>query len=284
MRRVRTVLLLMFAILSCASSSPAQESGTEDRHRAIEALWKGVEDFKAGRLNEAIDFFIEAKELDPTLTNARLYLGTAYGNQYVAGDQSAKNLEYARRAEHEFRTVLLDDQSNISAIDGLGAILYHIAENPFDAARMEESKTYHERHVALQPKDAEPYYWIGVIEWDLAYHVKSELIAEFDKSPAEKRPVTKELSIELAPKFRDQCRSIVDGGIDNLRKAINRRADYADAMAYMSLLYRLKADMESTSDDRAEYNRLADGFVDQVKAIKNKQPARLQPLPSDAPK
>ena len=134
--RARIFLIVGLGILSCSTPILAQESDTEVRHRALEVLWRGVEDFRAGRLKDAIEFFIEAKELDPTLTNARLYLGTAYADLYVAGGTSAENIEYARRAEVEFRAVLFHEQSDISAIDGLGGILYHAAEKPFDA-RME---------------------------------------------------------------------------------------------------------------------------------------------------
>jgi hypothetical protein len=80
MRKGGTPFLVVLAILSSAPCGHAQESTTENLRRAREALWNGVEDFKAGLLKEAIEYFIEAKELDPTLRNARRYLGTAYAN------------------------------------------------------------------------------------------------------------------------------------------------------------------------------------------------------------
>jgi hypothetical protein len=149
---------------------------------------------------------------------------------------------------------------------------------------LEESKTYHEKRAQRKPIDPEPYDWIGVIDWTLAYHTKRDLIAESDQSPHEKRPITKELRLDLAGKFRGECRGLVDDGIDKLQKAMDRRPDYADAIAYLSLLDRLKADMESNSNDRVEYSRLADSFVDQAKAIKNPQQALQRPLPNDPPK
>src|SRR6059058_4301771 len=39
------------------------------------------------------------------------------------------------------------------------------------------------------------------------------------------------------------CNAIQDG-IDNLNRALQLRAEYDDAMAYMNLLYREKADLE----------------------------------------
>ena len=51
----------------------------------------------------------------------------------------------------------------------LGSILYNMARHALRSKMMEESKTYHEKHIALKPDDPEPYYWVGVIDWSLAY-------------------------------------------------------------------------------------------------------------------
>ena len=59
------------------------------------------------------------------------------------------------------------DPNNISAIDGIGSILYNMAGTPYTRERFEESKTYHMKHIALKPEDPEPYYWVGVIDWTL---------------------------------------------------------------------------------------------------------------------
>ena len=41
--------------------------------------------------------------------------------------------------------------NNLSAIDGIGSILYNMGGTPFDAKKLEESKTYHEKHIQLSP-------------------------------------------------------------------------------------------------------------------------------------
>ena len=43
----------------------------------------------------------------------------------------------------------------------------------------------------------------------------------------------------------------MDEGIADLQKAISLKPDYDDAMAYLSLLYRRKADMVESADERA---------------------------------
>jgi translation initiation factor 2B subunit (eIF-2B alpha/beta/delta family) len=63
----------------------------------------------------------------------------------------------------------------------------------------------------------------------------------------------------------------IDEGITDLQKAISLRPDYDDAMAYLNLLYRRKADMVEKPDERASLLKQADDLVDKVKEIKQKR-------------
>jgi hypothetical protein len=75
----------------------------------------------------------------------------------------------------------------------------------------------------------------------------------------------------LAAQFQQKYGATVDEGIKNLQMAIDRRPEYDDAMAYLNLLYRQKADMETTADARNNDLKMADDLVDKVKAIKQKK-------------
>jgi hypothetical protein len=59
--------------------------------------------------------------------------------------------------------------------------------------------------------------------------------------------------------------------VESLKKAMTLRSDYDDAMAYLNLLYRQKADMETTTEGRDADIKAADDLVDQVKAIKQRK-------------
>ncbi len=61
------------------------------------------------------------------------------------------------------------------------------------------------------------------------------------------------------------------------RKAMELRPDYDDAMAYLNLLLRQKADMEATPDARDADIKQADDLVDKVKAIKQRKMENPQP-------
>ena len=242
-----------------------------DKLRARDKLNKGVQAYKNGQFDAAIEDFKQARSLDPSLLNARLYLATAYASQYIPGAPSDENIRMGQQAIQEFQDVLKDDPNNLSAIDGIGSILYNMGGTPFDPKKFEESKTYHEKHIQIKPDDPEPYYWIGVIDWSLAYRDNKEMRVAYNaKSPKGVRD-----GDPLPPAVRDEFikkdGAIVDEGIDHLKKAMDRRADYDDAMAYLNLLYRQKADMETSKDAREQDIKLADELVDKVKEVKQKK-------------
>src|SRR2546427_13177433 len=148
--------------------------------KARDLLNKGVAEFKGGQYDKAIEYFKQSKDLDPGLMNARLYLATAYASQYIPGAPSEENVRKGQQAIAEFQDVLRGDPKNLSAIDGIGSILYQMAATPFTPAKFEESKTYHVKHIQLKPNDPEPYYWVGVIDWSLAFRANSEMRAAYN--------------------------------------------------------------------------------------------------------
>jgi ABC-type sulfate transport system substrate-binding protein len=86
-----------------------------------------------------------------------------------------------------------------------------------------------------------------------------------DQHLSSKNPEQKKVCDEL------QARnwSVIEDGISKLDKAIQLRAEYDDAMAYMNLMYRERADLECA--DAAARNRdlkTADDWVDKVMATK----------------
>jgi tetratricopeptide (TPR) repeat protein len=246
--------------------------------KARDLLNKGVAAFKAGQYDTAIEHFKQAKDLDPGLINARLYLATAYASQYIPGAPSEQNIRLGTQAVNEFKEVLDVDPNNLSATDGIGSIIFQMAGTPYDPKKFEESKSYHKKHIELKPNDPEPYYWIGVIDWTLAFRANGELRAEYNKNNIRKQlkdsdPLPPTLRAEYAAKYGP----LVDEGIVALQKAIQLRPDYDDAMAYLNLLYRRKADMVESAEERANLQKQADELIDKVKEIKQKRAEQVQP-------
>jgi tetratricopeptide (TPR) repeat protein len=280
---LRTILIST-ALLVIVENSGAvrvipQEDAAAQRMDARKWLNEGVQAYREGQIDQAIVDFQNAKKLDPSLVNAQLYLATARSAQYIPGDPSPENAQHGDQALQEFRSILGAHPDNLSAIDGAGSILYNLAGTPFDPEKMEESKSYHQKHIELRPGDPEPYYWVGVIDWSLAFRGNGDMRADFNKIA--KKPVknTDPTPPALAAQFRQKYGGIVDEGIANMNKAMDLRPDYDDAMAYLNLLYRQKADMELTVAEQELDVKIADDLVDQVKAIKKRKMSTSQSPP-----
>ena len=90
--------------------------------------------------------------------------------------------------------------------------------------RWQESKTYHEKHILLSPNDPEPYYWIGVIDWTLAYHGNKELREDYNekakKTVKESDPMPPAVASQFTPKYGQT----VDEGITDLKKGHRAQA------------------------------------------------------------
>ena len=249
--------------------------------KARDLLNKGVNAFKNGQYDTAVEDFKQARDLDPNLLVARLYLATAYASQYIPGAPSEQNKKLGEEAVAEFKDVLQLDPSNLTAIDGIGSMLFQMAGTPFNAQMFEDSKTYHEKHIQLKPDDPEPYYWIGVIDWTLSFRANGEMRKDYNvKNVGKQLKDDAPLPAALRTDYTSKYGTMVDEGITNLKKAIEIRPDYDDAMAYLNLLYRRKADMVESAEERENLEKQADALVDQVKEIKQKRASQPQPQPS----
>jgi tetratricopeptide (TPR) repeat protein len=249
-----------------------------DRLKARDLLNKGVAAFKNGQYDAAVEDFKQAKDLDPSLLNARLYLATAYASQYIPGAPSEQNKNIGKQAVAEFKDILKDNPDNLSAIDGVGSILFQMAGTPYDPKGFEESKTYHQKHIQLKPEDPEPYYWIGVIDWTLAFRANGEMRKDYNEKNNKKQVKdTDALPAALRGDYVSKYGSLIDEGIADLQKAIQIRPDYDDAMAYLNLLYRRKADTVESATERASYQKQADDLVDRVKEVKQKRASQPPP-------
>ncbi len=261
-----TILIFVFGASGCS------------KLRARDLLNKGVAAFKNAQFDAAVEDFKEAKDLDPSLTNARLYLATAYASQYIPGAPSPENLNHGQEAIAEYKGVLDNDSNNLNAIDGLASILYQMAGQPFDPKKFEESKSYNQRHIQVKPEDPAPYYSIGVIDWALAYRGNTEMRADYNRNNIKKQVRdTDALPPDVRKAYADKFGVLVDEGIDSLKKAIERRPDYDDAMTYLNLLYRRKADMVDSTAERDALTKQADDLLDKVKEIKQKRAEQSVP-------
>src|SRR5476649_2002389 len=116
-------------------------------------LVQGINAFKAGKYEVAIDFFQKAVAIDPSDNMAQLYLATAYSYQVVPNLDTPDNLKIAQKALDGFNNVLAKDPNDLGALKQVASIHRNIKQ--YDLAKADEQKV-----IALQPNDAEANYTI----------------------------------------------------------------------------------------------------------------------------
>lgn len=209
------------------------------RLKARDQLNKGVAAYKNAKYEEAINHFQTAVNLDPSLPMARLYLATAYAQQVVPDLTTPDNLKNANLAIQGFQEVLDKDPKDISSLKGIAGLYFQI--DKFD-----EAKQWQQKVLAVDPQDAEAAYTIGVIDWGVAHKNAVKALAEVGmQDGGDGNP---KLPKAACQKLVEQNTPLVNEGLQYLQKALEIRPNYDDAMAYMNLMYRRKADLECGND------------------------------------
>jgi len=261
--RILTILAVLLALLSAVGC---------EKLRARDQINKGVQAYKSAKFEEAIEHFKNAVQLDPTLLNARLYLATAYMQQYIPGADSPENNRYAEQAIEEFKKVLDANppkEQKILALKGI-ASLY------FNMKKMDLAKQYHEQVAALDPNDPETYYSIAVIDWTQSYQPRLEARAKLGLKPTD--DIKDKKTCADLEKAISANQAVVEDGIAKLQKAIELRPDYDDAMAYLNLMYRERADLECDNPDARKADlKTADDWVDKTIATKKVKAEKAGP-------
>jgi len=220
--------------------------------QARDNLNKGVQAFRAQKYDSAIDHFKKAIELDPELTNAELYLATAYAQQFVPGSTSEENQKDAVMAVETFQKVLIKDPTNTTAMAGIASIYQN--NNQYDKAREAYMK-----NAEMDPQKYIPFYAVGSVDWIIVHNTDSKL------SPEEQT-------------------KLVDEGLSYLDKSFALNSDYEDTLWYQNLLLREKArlakdqaklikDKNQQKDMLAKYDEYiakADEWADKALGVRKK--------------
>jgi tetratricopeptide (TPR) repeat protein len=242
-----------------------------DKLKARDQLNKGVKAYKDNHYEQAITHFQNAVNLDPALLNARMYLATAYVSQYVPGIDTPDNLQTAQNAIDEYTKVIDANPARDQKVNSAKGIAYlYLNEKKWDQA-----KKYYRMASDLDPNDAEPYYSVGVIDWSQAYQPRMEERAKLGMKPDEHLSAKNKDQKKLCEDLKAKNSAAIQEGIDSLDKAIKLREDYDDAMAYMNLMYRERADLECDDEAaRAADLKTADQWVDKAMQAKQARAAK----------
>jgi beta-lactamase regulating signal transducer with metallopeptidase domain len=198
----------------------------------------------------------KAVDQDPNNNAVRLQLAEALLHKLTPGKDDAGFGE----VRSQLAQVLARDAANRDAFRGLATV--SIAQKRFVDATLWANLL-----LKVDPNNTTGLYDIGFIAWADAYPEimqarKSAGMALADQSML----LDAGARAALHAKFDAQ----IDDGIARLKQAISNDADYWDAMAYVNLLYRLKAYIANTPEDNAAFVAEANDWVSNALAAKKR--------------
>ncbi len=229
MNRIARVPVLAAAALSLLVFSAGCK-----RLQARDQLNKGVQAYKSAKYEEAINHFQNAVNLDPSYPLTEIYLATAYAQQVVPDLASPDNLKKADLAIQSYQRVLVRHPDSVTSLKGIAG-LYFSTDKPDQAKEWQKV-------IQADPKDPEAPYTIGVIDWKAAY--KNAVQALAANGMTDDGMGNAKMSKQTCAKIKDQNTQVVDEGLGYLHKAVEIRPSYDDAMSYLNLMYRRKADLD----------------------------------------
>ncbi len=246
-----------------------------DKLKSRDQLNRGVQAYRSAKYADAVEFFKNAVNLDPTNLNGRLYLATAYMTQYIPGAESPENLQLAKQAKEEFMKVLERDPNDKTALASLASLSYQQAQGMPDLdqklKKLDEAKEWYLKLIAADPQNKEGFYSLAVIDWVKWYAAWMKSRADLGMKPEEPGPIKdKKIKADL----KDQYSAVIEDGIKNLQKALEIDPNYDDAMAYMNLLIRERADLDDAADQYKKDIEVADGWVQKALDTKKMKAAK----------
>lgn len=269
---LRIALRILPVVLVCFLVGSTVGCNAISKLKARDQMVQGVRSFKDAQYTAASEHFKKAIQLDPELRTARLYLATAYAQQFIPGAESDDNVKMGQAAIDVFKDVLKEDPNNLNSIAGIASLL-------FQMKKLEDAKVWYNKQIAADPTNADSFYSVGVIDWTETYQPRMALRAQLHLDKPEEPISDKKARDALCEK----ANPIIADAFEKLNKAVALRPDYDDAMAYLNLMYREKADCEDTKEARSKDWDEAEKWVDKNQEIRKKKAAAAAAAPGAQP-
>ncbi len=264
MKHLKLTVIVFLVGTALVASSGCRWLKARDQYR------KGAQAFRSGQYQIATDYFRNAVDLDPSLLNAKLFLANAMVSQYIPGGKSEENVKIGEEAIVEFERVVEAVEAELeedwteehtvardTALGGIGGIY-------FQMERFEDAKIYQKKRIKIDPNDPESRYWVGVLDWALAYPKRMGYRMDLKIHTKPDVPLPRRDREDLA----EINEEIVAEGIHMLKRAIELKPNHTGAMDYLNLLYRERADLQADSSERNADFDMADSWSKKSLEIK----------------
>jgi beta-lactamase regulating signal transducer with metallopeptidase domain len=250
LKRARVLLaagLAALAICVVGASSIALTARAQDG--AVGLMKQGEAAYSKGDYTQAASIFETAVGLEPTNLKAKMGLAKALMQQYIPGSEPRRPL--AVRARQQLLEVLARDPNYREAIQGMMML-------STNTKQFAEAHDWAVKAIQADSTDKLAYYTAAFVDWVMTY---PDYAAARQAAGMQMHDPGIISDTGLRQQVRTQHMAQIEDGKRMLETALQIDPDYADAMAYMNLLYRIEAGI---ADDASQYTVLiskADGWV-----------------------
>jgi beta-lactamase regulating signal transducer with metallopeptidase domain/cell division septation protein DedD len=213
------------------------------------------EDFKS-----AAAHFGNAVRLDSTTVKPKLFLANTLMREFFAAG-APHDSPLMTDARRQYQDILASDPRNVQALEGMVATdltLHDLADASQWAAKL----------LQADGGNKTAYYTAGVLDWAMVFQEFQRARAAAGAKPDDAFISDPATRLQL----RQQFGARIDDGLAMLETALGLDPQYADAMAYMNLLDRLKSGLADTPAESAVWMAKADEWVDKAIAARRAHP------------
>jgi tetratricopeptide (TPR) repeat protein len=269
LKRARLLLATGLAVLAlCAviASSLALTARAQSGANAV--MKQAVASYNRGDFKEAAELFENAVKVEPANLKARLLLAHTLLREYAPGPGADQAL--ASRARQQYLDVLALDAGNRQALQGLMLL-------DTNTRQFAEARAWALKAIQADATNKGAYYTLGFIDWATTYPDYASARQAAGMQPQDPGIIP---DAGLRQKVRTQHGAQIEDGFRMLQIAIQLDPGYADAMAYMNLLYRIESGIADTPAQSADFTAKADSWV--TKALEAKRQNARNPQPPSA--
>jgi beta-lactamase regulating signal transducer with metallopeptidase domain len=260
-KRARLLLatgLSAFAACAVIASGLALTAHAQSEAQAEMKL--GGDAYNSGDFHSAVEHFEKAARSEPTAVRPKLFLANALMREAYAG-HAPPDSPLMAAARRQYQDVLVYEPRNIQALQGMVAVAISLKE-------LSAAPEWVARLIEADGSNKTSYYTAGVVAWAIAY-------PEFQRAKQGAGGRLQDYFISdpaVRTRLREQFQPQVDDGLRMLDTALQLDPQYDDAMAYMNLLYRLKAGLVDNPGESAGLLARADEWVGKALAARRAHP------------
>src|ERR1051326_1803868 len=246
-----------------------------DKFQSRSEIRAGNESFRVGKYDTALARYDRALQLDPHEKKIYKNIGLACMGMYQPGSKHPKDLEYAQKAIDYLKRYIEAFPEDKKAPEYL-VTMY------LNSGRIDDALSFFQEYSQKHPNDAKAKETMANLYFQKADFPKGvQMMEESMRITGPKKETHETIGAQAWDKAHnypdltdEQRQQVITQGIDAENKALAIDPNYAEALAFINLLYREQARIDQRTDPQKAAADLAKADEYRNKAIElNKQRA-----------